>query len=62
MDIDGRQPDWGTHVDRTIAGLLDQGGPLSSDDRCFLHACYYQRDLDPARARETQRIAALLWG
>ncbi len=61
-DIDGRQPDWGTHVDRTIAGLLDQGGPFSSDDRFFLHTCYYQRHLDPARARETQRIAALLWG
>lgn len=59
-DVDGRQPDWGDYFDRTVAGILDRGGPADADERAFLEARYYQVHLDPMRAADAERMAAAL--
>ena len=58
----GRQPDWGGYFDRTVAGLLDRGEPLTPDDRFLLEMRRFQIDLDPDRRDEAERITALLGG
>src|SRR5919201_1653404 len=57
QDIDGRQPDWGGYIARTVAEILDRGGPTNADERFLLQVRYYQLHLDASRAEETRRIA-----
>ena len=59
-DLDGRQPDWDAYFDRTVAEILDRGGPLSDPDRFWVDARYTQLRLDPLRKSETDRMAAAL--
>ena len=59
-DIDGRQPDWGTHIDRATAAIVERGGPADGAERFLLHMRSFQLELDPTRAEEAKRIAAIL--
>lgn len=58
-DRDGRRPDWGRYFDRVIAELVELGPP-SEADRALLRIRMRQLDLDPERADERARIAAVL--
>ncbi len=59
-DADGRQPDWGGYFDRTVADILDRGGPLTPGDRFLLEMRGYQIALDPDRRDQAERITTLL--
>ena len=59
-DIDGRRPDWGTHIDRATAAIVERGGPADAAERFLLHMRSFQLELDPTRAEEAKRIAAIL--
>lgn len=58
-DVDGRRPDWGTYIEKTVAGIVKRGARTPSDQFLLL-VRYYQIHLDPARAAEARRIAAAL--
>jgi hypothetical protein len=59
-DVDGRRPDWGAYVDRTIAGVLERGGPKDADERALVLSRYFQLVLDPRRLDFTRAMAASL--
>ncbi len=59
-DVDGRRPDWGGHFERTVAELLERGGPLDATEKMILSARGHQLDFDPDRSEEAARIAELL--
>src|SRR5579863_1990840 len=59
-DSDGRQPDWGAHFARTVAGILDRGGPTNTYEQLRIWSRYEQIRDDPRNADETARLAAAL--
>ncbi len=62
VDGDGRRPDWGAYMDRTVAGILERGGPADAGERFLLEMRYYQLDFDPSSGDERARIARALGG
>jgi len=59
-DVDGRVPDWESHLEREIAAILDGAGPHDAADRSLLEIRYFQIHLDPSRAQQARRIAEAL--
>ena len=59
-DRDGSRPDWGAHVDRVVARILDRGCIENASERQLLEYRRLAIDLDPGRDEERQRIAAVL--
>jgi NAD(P)-dependent dehydrogenase (short-subunit alcohol dehydrogenase family) len=59
-DADGRQPDWGGHFARTVAGILDRGGPTNLHEELRVWSRYEQIRDDPRNADEAARLAAAL--
>lgn len=59
-DADGRCPDWGAAFDRSLARILERGGPQGDDERALLFARYFQLALDPREIEWTRRLAASL--
>jgi NAD(P)-dependent dehydrogenase (short-subunit alcohol dehydrogenase family) len=59
-DIDGRRPHFQRHFDRSIAQMLDRGGPRDEAERGLLFARYFQLALDPRQLEWTRRMAAAL--
>jgi NAD(P)-dependent dehydrogenase (short-subunit alcohol dehydrogenase family) len=59
-DTDDRQPDWGRHLDRTIAELLDRDAPLTPDERSLLETRRDQIALDAEQRALGERIARRL--
>ena len=47
-------------MNREIAGILERGEAATADERFLLQCRYYQVELDPTKADEAARIAALL--
>lgn len=56
-DVDGRRPDWGTHFDAAIAGILEGGGPKDDGERRLVAARYFQLALDSRQEEWTRRMA-----
>jgi hypothetical protein len=56
--VDGRQPDFGSYMERITREILDRGGPVTPDERFLLLVRGYQLQFDPMRADEVRRIAA----
>ncbi|MFI5235099.1 MAG: SDR family oxidoreductase [Gemmatimonadales bacterium] len=59
-DIDRRRPDWGEYFTKTVAEILDRGGPADEGERFLLLARYYQTHREPAPSAEAARIAKVL--
>ena len=59
-DADGRQPDWGAHFARAVAGILDRGGPTNTYEELRVWSRYEQIRDDPHNADEAARLAAVL--
>ncbi len=59
-DIDGRQPDWGAHFARTVAGILDRGGPSNRYEESRVWSRYEQIRGEPHNTEEAERLAAAL--
>jgi hypothetical protein len=59
-DVDGRRPDWKSYFDRTIAQILEGGGPKGGDERALVFARYFQLVLDPRQIDWTRRMAGAL--
>jgi NAD(P)-dependent dehydrogenase (short-subunit alcohol dehydrogenase family) len=59
-DADGRQPDWGAFFERTVAEILDRGGPINSHEKQRVWSRYEQIRDDPRHADEAPRLAAAL--
>ena len=63
-DVDGRQPDWGSHLAREIARLLDSDHPLTEQDRFLLEIRLLQQEFVAGgeAEMERERIASRLAG
>ncbi|HVZ37166.1 MAG TPA: hypothetical protein VG963_32310 [Polyangiaceae bacterium] len=59
-DVDGRRPDWSTFFDRSIAQILERGGPQGAEERALVFARYLQHGLDPRRLDFLRQLAASL--
>jgi NAD(P)-dependent dehydrogenase (short-subunit alcohol dehydrogenase family) len=59
-DSDGRQPDWGAHFARTVADILDRGGPTNTYEELRVWSRYEQIRDDPRNTDEAARLAAAL--
>jgi NAD(P)-dependent dehydrogenase (short-subunit alcohol dehydrogenase family) len=59
-DSDGRRPDWGGYLSRTVAEIIERGPPVSDSDRFMLQMRRYQIDLDAESRGEADRISELL--
>jgi NAD(P)-dependent dehydrogenase (short-subunit alcohol dehydrogenase family) len=59
-DVDGRCPDWKAYFDRTIAHILERGGPNGGDEHALVFARYFQLALDPRQLDWTRRMAEVL--
>ncbi len=58
-DVDDRRPDWGGYFQRTVAELIERGGPLNSSERLILRARGHQLDFEPDGGEQAARIAEL---
>jgi hypothetical protein len=59
-DVDGRQPDFGGHFDRVVAGILQRGHAATDEQRALLRIRYHQIELDPRRGDEARALASFL--
>ena len=58
-DRDGRKPDWGRYMDRTVSEIL-QRGPKDPGERFLLLVRYFWAHREPEMHDEARRIADLL--
>lgn len=59
-DIDGRQPDWGGYVVRSIHEILDRGAPTDPGERFWVNTWRVQLGHDPRFGELVRRIDAVL--
>jgi NAD(P)-dependent dehydrogenase (short-subunit alcohol dehydrogenase family) len=59
-DADGRQPDWGAYVIRSVNDILDRGGPKDDEERFWLGAWYIALRDEPEHVALVTRMAAAL--
>jgi NAD(P)-dependent dehydrogenase (short-subunit alcohol dehydrogenase family) len=59
-DLDGRQPDWGTHYALMVVEILDRGGPSNDLENLVLWCRYEQIRNDADKSDVAARIAAAL--
>ncbi|MEM7248193.1 MAG: SDR family oxidoreductase [Acidobacteriota bacterium] len=60
QDVDGSQPDWGSHIDAAVETLLEGGVPIPADQRYVLEMRCHQVALDPTKTEQLARMKALL--
>jgi len=59
-DADGRQPDFGAYVERSITEILDRGGPSSEDERFWIDAWHTSFLNEPKWAALVARMGKAL--
>jgi NAD(P)-dependent dehydrogenase (short-subunit alcohol dehydrogenase family) len=59
-DLDGRQPDWGTHFAHMVTAILDRGGPSNGFEELLVWCRYEQIRGDQQHTEEAARLAAAL--
>lgn len=59
-DVDGRRPDWGAYMDKTVADILERSRPPDDAERFLLRCRCYQIEFDADRAEEFERIESLI--
>jgi NAD(P)-dependent dehydrogenase (short-subunit alcohol dehydrogenase family) len=59
-DVDGRQPDWGAYVEKTVHDILDRGNPTDGGDRSWVTSWHIQLKDDPRFRELIERIEAVL--
>ncbi len=59
-DADGRLPDWGGYVIRSVNEILDRGGPKTDEERFWIGAWYTSYRDEPQHAELVKRMAAAL--
>jgi NAD(P)-dependent dehydrogenase (short-subunit alcohol dehydrogenase family) len=59
-DADGRQPDWGGYVIRSVNEILDRGGPKTDEERFWIGAWYTAYRDEPQHAELVKRMAEAL--
>jgi hypothetical protein len=59
-DVDGRQPDWGAYVEKTVHDILDRGNPTDGGDRSWVTSWHIQLKDDPRFRELIERIEVVL--
>jgi NAD(P)-dependent dehydrogenase (short-subunit alcohol dehydrogenase family) len=59
-DIDGRKPDWGSYLIRSVRAILDRGGPDDQEERFWIEAWHMQWQHEPRYQTLVSRMSEAL--